>query len=85
MNLELSFRKTRKWAGSGAYDGSVARIYLRKFAIGYIQDYDSEPSIEDLFIGGPDLIWALDWLIVHEACHNIGIRHTKHWKSCDLP
>lgn len=86
MNLEFSFRKTRKWSGYGKYDGSLARIYLPHFAFDYINSPSHfEYAVNDLFTGGPDFVFALVWLIIHELCHNIGIRHTKQWTSNDIP
>lgn len=82
MNFELSFRKTKKWHGFGAYDGSIAKLYLPKLW----KIIEALPASWFSDISEDEYLWPIFWdefmwVIIHELIHNLGIRHTKKWTS----
>jgi hypothetical protein len=88
MNLEFSFKITKDWYASGAYDGSTAIIYLPAFFSVFVRDVwlaFGVPDGDEWEAYYSDMIWMLNWTIVHELIHNLGIRHTKKWTSRDFP
>jgi hypothetical protein len=88
MNLEFRFRKTKWWYAQGAYDGSFAVVYLPMFFFVFVRDVwlaDGVPDGDELEAYYSDMIWMLNWTIVHELIHNLGIRHTKKWTSSGIP